>query len=113
MRHIKSFPPCLLFILRFTGTILLGRKWERPASGKRLFVPFRSPDASDEASRALLAALPVPAPLGVLLGPGLPEFSSTKVRAALRSSDDTAASFMLFPEALAWLRIHGPYKPDF
>jgi len=47
-----------------------------------------------------------------VLGPDLPEVSSTAARKALRQADDATVEACLHPDVAAWLKHHGPYRPE-
>ena len=46
-----------------------------------------------------------------IVGPELPDISSSRARAALRAGDAAALRGMLHPRVLAWLLSVGPYRP--
>lgn len=47
-----------------------------------------------------------------ILGPTLPDISSTRVRAALRDNDVGTLRDMLHPDVLEWLLANNPYAAD-
>ncbi len=47
-----------------------------------------------------------------IVGPELPDISSSRVRAALRAGDVAALRGMLHPRVLEWNLSSGPYKPQ-
>jgi hypothetical protein len=51
-------------------------------------------------------------PGNFIMGPILPDISSTKVRAALNVKDIDALREMLHPDVLEWLLAHNPYAAD-
>ena len=47
-----------------------------------------------------------------IMGPELPDISSSAARAALCRGDDAAAAALLHPAVLAWCQRHGPWKRE-
>jgi len=112
----KKLYPQLTFVrYHITGTddCLKYKKWQG-TQASRTFVVLRSADIDSPSNAQLFKTLhEEKVKLGeeVVLGPGLPNISSSEVRNALCKGNIALAKKLLHPDVLEWLRKFGPWAP--
>ena len=84
------------------------KKWEKAGEDNRLITMGRPGD-----TQAVIDAIAAchTSPRHFLLGPELPDVSSTKVRQLLRAKDSSQLATMLTPRVAEWCLEYGPYQP--
>ena len=105
-----SFPS-----LRFTVWMLNGaddvvryEKWEWASPGQPFITMGRKGESAPILKAIIRERLTSEA---FILGPDLPDISSTAARMALRRADVATLEACLHPGVAAWLSQHGPYQP--
>ena len=105
-----SFPSLNFTLWRLNGAddVVRHEKWEC-ATRKQPYITMGregdTPTILEAISRDRLTSD------AFVLGPNLPEVSSTAAREAIRQADHPALERCLHPEVAAWLQQHGPYRP--
>ena len=102
--------------LRFTHIVMNGaddvrkyRKWLWASPEMRMITMGRPGDTESVVREALEAGIDLDEGT-FIMGPELPDISSSAARAALCRGDDAAAAALLHPAVLAWCQRHGPWK---
>jgi len=109
--YLTSCYPSLTFVtwwLNGADDVVKYKKWEKAGENSRRITMGRPGDT--EAVAAAIQQTPLD-PNHFLLGPEMPDVSSTKVRALLRARDDRALTDMLHPAVMAWCYENSPYQP--
>ncbi len=103
------------FVMNGADDVRRYHKWdwaarERPARW-RMITMGRPGDTEYVEQQARRAKIDLDEGLFVM-GPTLPDISSTAARAALRTGDAQLAATMLHPDVLSWCQAHGPWGPN-
>jgi len=98
------------FVMNGADDVVRHAKW-RLASPTRRFLTMGRPGATEAVREGMLAAgLALDDP-NFVLGPELPDISSSEARRALAAGDVRTAGEMLDPQVLAWCVKSGPWRP--
>jgi len=113
---MKKHWPHLKF-MRFTmngaDDVVAFQKWNGSREGNRMITMGR-PGYTEKVLVGMKKAVPKidPEQGFFILGPELPDISSTAVRKALRANDLSTLTGLLHPAVIRWCLDHGPYVPS-
>jgi len=98
------------FALNGADDVLKYQKWNG-CSADRRFITMGRPGATQKLHTAVRCARIDPDLGWFIIGPELPDISSTAVRKALGDGDMAALEGLLHPEVAHWCLSYSPYKP--
>jgi len=101
------------FSLNGADDVVAYQKWNGSRESNRMITMGR-PGYTEKVLTGMKKAAPKidPEQGFFILGPELPDISSTAVRKALRASDLSTLTGLLHPSVIRWCLEHGPYVPS-